>query len=147
MSKTFSQDRYIMFFDETRIPEDMRIQLSGFLEPGMAHHRNMRFDELYEFLPKDASVRVGVYTSEIAPGGATAWHLHNGAGFFLVLQGRITIEFKDTVRHYRAGDAYAEPIGVIHRAVNPETEIPFICVGFVVTPKDRDHVVNVKEPW
>jgi quercetin dioxygenase-like cupin family protein len=90
---------------------------------------------------------VGIYTSEIAPGGTTSWHLHNGAGFFLVLQGRVTIEFKDYTRHYQAGDAYAEPIGVIHRAMNPEPDIPFLCVGFVVTPKDRDHVVNVKEPW
>ena len=135
-----------MLFDEN-IPENLRIQLSGLLGPGMVHNRNMRFDELYEFLPKDASVRVGIYTSEIAPGGQTSWHLHNGAAFFLVLQGRVTIEFKDTKRHYQAGDAYAEPIGVIHRAINPEPEIPFICVGFTVTPKDREPVVNVKEPW
>ncbi len=136
-----------MFLDDPTIPENLRIQLSGFLSSGMAHSRKMRFEELYESLPKDANVRVGIYTSEIAPGGATAWHLHNGAGFFLVLQGRVTIEFQDTTLHYQAGDAYAEPIGVIHRAVNPEPEIPFFCVGFVVTPKDRDHVVNVKEPW
>ena len=136
-----------MLFDETSIPEELRIQLSGFLAPGSAHSRMMRFEDLYESLPKDASVRVGVYTSGIAPGGATAWHYHNGAGFFLVLQGRVRIEFQDTTRNYQAGDAYAEPIGVIHRAVNPEPTIPFLCVGFVVTPKDRDHVVNVKEPW
>ena len=136
-----------MLLDDTNVPENLRLQLSGLLEPGMMHTRRMHFDELYEQLPKDASVRVGVYTSEIAPGGATSWHLHNGAGFFLVLQGRVTIEFKDTTRHYQAGDAYAEPIGVIHRAVNPEPEIPFLCVGFVVTPKDREHVVNIKEPW
>jgi len=135
-----------MPFDEN-IPENLRIQLSGLLDPGTLHNRIMRFDELYESLPKDASVRVGIYTSEIAPRGTTSWHLHNGAAFFLVLQGRVTIEFKDTTRQYRAGDAYAEPIGVIHRASNPESEIPFICVGFTVTPKDRDPVVNVKEPW
>ena len=136
-----------MLFDETSIPENLRIQLSGLLEPGMMHNRVMRFEEIYESFPKDASVRVGIYTSELAPGGETSWHFHNGAGFFLVLQGRVTIEFKDSTRHYQAGDAYTEPIGVIHRAVNPEAEIPFLCIGFVVTPKDRDHVVNVKEPW
>ena len=136
-----------MLFDEANVPENLRVQLSGLLAPGAVHNRVTRFDDLYESLPKDASVRVGIYTSEIAPGGATAWHLHNGAAFFLVLQGRITIEFQDSTRHYQAGDAYAEPIGVIHRAVNPEPDIPFICVGFVVTPKDREHVVNVKEPW
>ena len=132
---------------DENIPENLRIQLSGLLAPGMLHNRVMRFDELYESLPKDSSVRVGIYTSEIAPGGQTSWHLHNGAAFFLVLQGRVTIEFKDTTGHYQAGDAYAEPIGVIHRAINTEPNIPFICVGFTVTPKDRDPVVNVKEPW
>ena len=45
------------------------------------------------------------------------------------------------------GDAYIEPIGVVHRAVNPDPEHSFACVGFVVTPPDREHVVNVKEPW
>ena len=135
-----------MPFDEN-IPENLRVQLTGLLAPGTQHNRVMRFNELYESLPKDASVQVGIYTSEIAPGGQTSWHLHNGAAFFLVLQGRVSIEFKDTTRHYQAGDAYAEPIGVIHRAINPEPEIPFICVGFTVTPKERDAVVNVKEPW
>jgi len=135
-----------MPFDEN-IPENLRIQLSGLLDPGTLHNRIMRFDELYESLPKDASVRVGIYTSEIAPRGTTSWHLHNGAAFFLVLQGRVTIECKDITRHYQAGDAYAEPIGVIHRATNPEPEIPFICIGFTVTPTARDPVVNVKEPW
>jgi quercetin dioxygenase-like cupin family protein len=125
----------------------LHLQLSGLLPPGVMHNRIMRFEELYSALPKDAAVRVGVYTSEIAPGGATAWHFHNGAGFFIVLQGRVRIEFKDTTRSYQAGDAYAEPIGVIHRAVNPDPEHPFACVGFVVTPPDREHVVNVKEPW
>jgi quercetin dioxygenase-like cupin family protein len=133
--------------NETGIPQNLRIQVSGHLEPGMMHNRIMRFEELYELLPKDPTVRVGIYTSEIAPHGETSWHLHNGAGFFLVLQGRVTIEFQDHTCQYQAGDAYAEPIGVIHRAINPDAAIPFLCVGFVVTPKDRDHVVNIKEPW
>src|SRR5216683_7327981 len=58
----------MMLFDESSIPESLRIQLSGFLPPGKSHSRKMRFEEIYESLPKDASVRVGVYTSEIAPG-------------------------------------------------------------------------------
>ena len=136
-----------MSSDETTVPEELRLRIAGLLEPGMLHNRVTRFEELYDLLPKDPTVRVGIYTSELAPGGATAWHLHNGAAFFLVLQGRVTIEFRDHTRQYQAGDAYAEPIGVIHRAINPEPAIPFLCVGFVVTPKDRDPVVNIKEPW
>src|SRR5258708_6463018 len=137
----------MMLFDESSIPESLRIQLSGFLPPGKSHSRKMRFEELYESLPKNPSVREAVNTSEMAPGGAPDCHLPNGAASFLFLQGRGPTEFKETTRHYQAGDAYAEPIGVLHRAVNPEPEIPFYCVGFVVTPKDREHVVNVKEPW
>src|SRR5258708_32860932 len=114
-----------MLFDESSIPESLRIQLSGFLPPGKSHSRKMRFEEIYESLPKDASVRVGVYTSEIAPGWATDWHLHNGAGFFVMLQGRVTIEFKEPLRPYQAGAAYAAPIGVLHRPVNPEPSTPF----------------------
>jgi quercetin dioxygenase-like cupin family protein len=132
-----------MPLDDTAIPEHLRLQIAGLLEPGMLHNRVTRFEQLYDLLPKDPTVRVGIYTSEIAPRGATAWHLHNGAAFFLVLQGRVTIEFQDHTRQYQAGDAYAEPIGVLHRALNPEPEIPFLCVGFVVTPKDREHVVNL----
>src|SRR5260370_36783030 len=112
-----------MQFDESSIPERLRIQLAGFLPPGKSHSRKRRFEEIYESLPKAASVRVGVYTSEIAPGGATDWHLHNGAGFFLVLQGRVTIELKQPTRHYQAGDAYAEQIAVLHQARNPEPTI------------------------
>jgi quercetin dioxygenase-like cupin family protein len=117
------------------IPEKLRIQLSGLLEPGMMHNRVMRFEELYEQLPKDPTVRVGISTSEIAPGGATSWHLHNGAGFFLVLQGRVTIEFRDHTRQYQAGDAYAEPIGVIHRAINPEAETRFSVLALWLRPR------------
>jgi len=127
--------------------EPLALQFTGLLEPGVMHSRVMRLEELYNALPKDAAVRMGVYTSEIAPGGSTSWHFHNGAGFFLVTQGRVRVEFKNTTRSYQAGDAYIEPIGVIHRAVNPDPEHSFACVGFVVTPPDREHVVNVKEPW
>jgi quercetin dioxygenase-like cupin family protein len=133
--------------DDTVVPDHLRLQIAGLLEPGMLHNRVTRLEELYDLLPKDPTVRVGIYTSEIAPQGKTTWHLHNGAAFFLVLQGRVTIEFQDHTREYQAGDAYVVPIGVIHRARNPEPEVPFLCVGFAVTSKDRDPVVNVKEPW
>jgi hypothetical protein len=74
-----------MLFDETSIPENLRIQLSGLLSPGMMHNRVMRFEELYESLPKDASVRVGIYTSEIAPGGETSWHFRKALGLRTLL--------------------------------------------------------------
>jgi quercetin dioxygenase-like cupin family protein len=136
-----------MVQEQTAIEGVARLRIEGMCGPGEQHHRDVRFEELYEQMPRDPSVRVGVYTAEIVGGGKTAWHLHNGAGFFVVLQGSIDIEFEDEVRHYEAGDAYSEPIGKVHRAVNPDPEASFLCVGFVVTPPDRPHVVNVREPW
>src|SRR5215469_9047023 len=120
-----------MSLDDAASSEHLRLQIAGLLEPGMLHNRVTRFEQLYDLLPKDPSVRVAIYTSEIAPRGATAWHLHNGAAFFLVLQGRVTIEFQDHTRQYQTGDAYAEPIGVQKQKLNTKPEIPFLCVGFV----------------
>jgi quercetin dioxygenase-like cupin family protein len=123
------------------------LQLTGHVEPGKQYNRHLRYDQFYALLPRDPNVRVQIYTAEIVPGGYTDWHLHNGPAFFLVLQGRITIEFQETVRQYTVGDAYVEPIGVIHRAHNPDPATPFLCVGFALTPPDREPVVNMKQPW
>jgi quercetin dioxygenase-like cupin family protein len=123
------------------------LAMTGFVEPGHQHNRRMLYDQLYGLLPRDPNVRVQIYTSEILPGGYTDWHVHNGPAFFLVLQGQLTVEFQEGVRHYTAGDTYVEPIGVIHRAHNPDPTTSFICVGFVLTPPDREPVVNIKQPW
>jgi hypothetical protein len=45
------------------------------------------FDQLYSSIPKDPEARVQVYTAEIVPKGWTNFHCHNGATFFLALQG------------------------------------------------------------
>lgn len=129
------------------IPSDLILQLSGFVDAENPYHRNILFDELYDRLPKDPAVRVRVYTGEVGPGVATDWHIHNGASFFLVVQGRVRLEYRDSDVEYRAGDVFTEPIGQLHRAVNPDDTVPMVAFGFQATSPDREHVVNVARPW
>jgi quercetin dioxygenase-like cupin family protein len=135
--------------DETREPHvaQQMLPLTGFVAPGHQHSQRVLYDQLYGLLPRDPTVRVQMYTSELLPGGCTDWHVHNGPAFFLVLQGRLTVEFQEGVRHYTVGDTYVEPIGVVHRAHNPDSTTSFICVGFTLTPPDREPVINIKQPW
>ena len=87
--------------------------------------------------------------AEIAPGGYTNWHCHNGATFFIALQGIFEAEFEEGVLvKAKAGDVYSEPIGKFHRGHNPHPTVPYLCIGVCITPPDRDHVTNVSErPW
>jgi quercetin dioxygenase-like cupin family protein len=126
--------------------DELRIPITGLCKEGEGIHREMYFDELYRRLPKDPEVRVNVYTAEMLPGGVTDWHFHNGASLFLVLQGRVRIEFKDESFTYGPGDVIDEPIGAVHRAVNPEEDTIYACVGFAVTPPDRPFMVSVEGP-
>ncbi|HEY2319603.1 MAG TPA: cupin domain-containing protein [Solirubrobacteraceae bacterium] len=128
-------------------PPVARLTLSGFLSPGEPHHRKVLYEEVYRLLPKEPDARVCVYAWEIGPGRHTAWHIHNGAAFMLVTEGRIAIEFQDENKSYTAGDVYPEPIGVVHRAINPDPGNSVCGVAFIATPADREHVVNINEPW
>jgi quercetin dioxygenase-like cupin family protein len=105
------------------------------------------FDRLFEWMPKDPSVKVQIYNAETAPGGYTNWHCHNGATFFVALEGIFEAEFEEGMLvKARAGDVYSEPIGKFHRGHNPHPTMPYLCIAFCVTPPDRDHVTNVDAP-
>ena len=53
------------------------------------------------------------------PGQETAWHTHGVPLAGLILEGELTVEYKDKgSRTYRAGEAVAEAIGVPHRGRN-----------------------------
>ena len=60
----------------------------GWCRPGQGFHRNLLFDAMYASLPRDPQVKVQIYNPEIVPGGWTNWHCHNGAAFFVALQGQ-----------------------------------------------------------
>ena len=124
--------------------KSLKLALSGYLKPGQDLHRNVLFDALYASIPRDPTVQVQIYNAEIRPGGYTNWHLHNGATFFVALQGMFEAEFEEGVLvRARAGDVYSEPIGKIHRGHNPHPELAYLCIGFCLTAPDRDHVTNV----
>ena len=62
---------------------ELKLQLDGFLKPGEQHKRNVLLETVYGSLPKDPDVDVLVFSAELAPGGYTNWHCHNGATFFV----------------------------------------------------------------
>jgi quercetin dioxygenase-like cupin family protein len=135
---TFRPDQY----------KDLRLQLDGYLKPGEQLYRNVLFDHLYTSLPKDPAVKVQIYNAEIAPGGFTNWHCHNGATFFVALQGLFEAQFAEPgiLVTAKAGEVYSEPIAKFHRGHNPHPELPYLCIGFCVTAPDRDHVTNITQP-
>ncbi|MEO8256966.1 MAG: Clp protease N-terminal domain-containing protein [Acidobacteriota bacterium] len=128
---------------------DLTLKLSGYTDAEHQLFRNVLLDRVDASLPKEPQAKVQIYNAEIAPGGYTNWHCHNGATFFIALQGRFEAEFEQGLLiTARAGDVYSEPIGAFHRGHNPHPDIPYLCIGVCITPPDREHVTNVDQrPW
>jgi quercetin dioxygenase-like cupin family protein len=125
---------------------ELTLRLDGYLKPGQGLHRNILFEQLVS-LPSDPQVAVQIYNAEIAPLGSTNWHCHNGATFFIALQGVFEAHFENgTVLKAKAGDVYSEPMAEFHRGFNPHPELPYLCIGVCVTSPDRPHVTNRPEP-
>ena len=114
--------------------KDLKLKLDGMVPPG----HNLLFDALYSSLPRDPQVKVQIYNAEIVPGGYTNWHCHNGAAFFVALQGLFEAHFQEGVLvKAKAGECYSEPIAKFHRGV-----------GVCFTSPDREHVTNsLERPW
>ncbi len=122
----------------------LRLALSGTVPDGKQAHRNSLFDGLYASFPRDPQARVWIYSFEFLPGAYTDPHLHNGATFFVLLQGEFEAHFDDgTVLRAKAGDVYSEPIGKIHRGHNPRRDMAALGLSFSVTSPDREHITNV----
>ena len=93
-------------------------------------------------------MKVQIYNAEIVPGGYTNWHCHNGAAFFVALQGIFEAEFQEGILiRAKAGDVYSEPIAKFHRGHNPHPDLPYLCIAICLTSPDREHVTNVEKPW
>jgi quercetin dioxygenase-like cupin family protein len=129
--------------------KDLKLKLDGLVPAGRGFFRNMLFDQLYASIPKDPNINVQIYNAEIVPGGFTNWHCHNGATFFVALQGLFEAHFEEGVLvQAKAGDVYSEPIAKFHRGHNPHPELSYLCIGICLTAPDRDHVTNCLErPW
>jgi len=126
--------------------DSLRLRLTSLVPPGGRHLRQVLFDQIERRLPRDPEARVNVNLSELAPGQAADWHVHNGPVWFLVVQSIVSLEYQDHVEHHRSGEVYTEPIGVVHRARNPHDELAAAFVGFWVTAADRPHLAAVAEP-
>jgi quercetin dioxygenase-like cupin family protein len=128
---------------------DLKLKLDGLVQAGHGFFRNMLFDQLYASIPKDLNIKVQIYNAEIVPGGYTNWHCHNGATFFIALQGEFEAHFEEGILvKAKAGDVYSEPIAKFHRGHNPHPTLSYLCIGMCLTAPDRDHVTDsIARPW
>jgi quercetin dioxygenase-like cupin family protein len=137
----------------TALPLDdyaaLKLKLDGIVPAGREFYRNLLFDQLYASVPKDPQIKVQIYNVELVPGGYTNWHCHNGATFFVALQGIFEAHFEEgTLVKAKAGDVYSEPIAKFHRGHNPHPDLPYLCIGICLTAPDREHVTNANaRPW
>ncbi|MGH8916143.1 MAG: cupin domain-containing protein [Acidimicrobiia bacterium] len=127
-------------------PDELSLKLTGIVPEGGAHIRQVLLDEIETRLPRDAEARTNIQLSELSPGRTASWHIHNGIVYFVILRGMVTLQYEGRSEHYTAGDVYTEPIGVVHRAVNPHADIAAALIGFWVTAVDRPHVTEVGAP-
>ena len=127
---------------------NFKLQIEGLLGEDEKFKRFVLFDQLYASLPRDPEARIQLYHYEIAPGGFTNWHCHNGATFFMVLQGEFEAHFEEGVLvRAKAGDVYSEPIGLMHRGHNPRSDIANIGIGISLTSPDREPVTSALQPF
>ena len=126
-------------------PDDykgLKLKLDGLVPPGHGFHRNLLLDTLYTSLPRDPQVKVQIYNAEIVPGGYTNWHCHNGAAFFVALQGLFEAHFQEGVLvKAKAGECYSEPIAKFHRGHNPHPDLPYLCVSLCFLTRPQ-HMAN-----
>ncbi len=127
-------------------PETLALQMTGLLPEDGSHVRQVLFDEIESRLPRDSEARINIQLSELNPGRTASWHVHNGIVYFILHRGMVSLQYEGRTEHFAAGDVYTEPIGVVHRALNPHPEIPAALIGFWVTPAERPHITEVPAP-
>jgi quercetin dioxygenase-like cupin family protein len=73
---------------------------------------------VYQSYPHDAP-QLTVVRISIPPRTTLNWHQHPSPNAAYVLSGELTLEKKDgTSRHFKAGDAIAETVDVVHRGIS-----------------------------
>jgi quercetin dioxygenase-like cupin family protein len=127
-------------------PESLALKIKGIVPEGGSHIRQVLLDEIEARLPRGPDARINIQLSELNPGRTASWHVHNGVVYFVLLRGIITLQYEGLSEHYSAGDVYTEPIGVVHRALNPHPVIPASLIGFWVTAADRPHITETGDP-
>ena len=127
-------------------PATLSLRTTGLLTEDASHVRQVLLDEIETRLPRDPKTRINVQLSELNPGRTASWHLHNGVVYFVLLRGLVSLQYEGHTEHYSAGEVYTEPIGVVHRALNPHHDIPASLIGFWVTAADRPHLTQTGGP-
>lgn len=127
-------------------PATLALQTTGLVPDGGRHIRQVLLDQVEARLPRDPEARINIQLSELNPGQTASWHIHNGVVYFVLLRGIITLQYEGKSEHYSAGEVYTEPIGVVHRALNPHPDIAASLVGFWITAADRPHISETGEP-
>jgi quercetin dioxygenase-like cupin family protein len=127
-------------------PNTLALQITDLVPEGGSHVRQVLHDEIEARLPRESVTRINIQLSELNPGKTATWHIHNGVVYFVLLRGLVTLQYEGRSEHYSPGQVYTEPIGVVHRALNPHPTIAASLVGFWVTPVDRPHITETDEP-
>lgn len=77
--------------------------------------------------------------------GDFVWHSHPDTDdFFLVLAGRLTIEFRDGAVRLGPGDLYVVPKGIEHRTV-AEEEVHMLLIEPAGTPNTGDEATAARK--
>ena len=83
---------------------------------------------------------------EIPPGAETGWHTHPYPAYAYVLSGELTVDFEGgKSKAYKAGDAMAEAVKVLHRGRNIGSE-PVKLVMFVTGEKGLPFTLKAPQP-
>jgi quercetin dioxygenase-like cupin family protein len=92
--------------------------------------------------PEVANPEVTSIEVTIPPGAETGWHRHPVPGYAYVLSGSLTLEVEGVAtRTLRAGEAYAELVGVRHNGKNSGND-PVKLIAFFTGEKGMPFTVR-----
>jgi len=96
--------------------------------------------------PTQGEAEVSGLVVELPPGGETGWHHHTVPCFAYILSGEIAVTQKDgPTRTFRAGDAFAELVGLEHNGRTVGTT-PVRLVFFAAGVKGQPFTVKTAAP-
>lgn len=96
--------------------------------------------------PAGAPAEVTTVLVELAPGRQTNWHIHPVPCFAYMLEGEITVETDaGEKKTFKAGDAVAEAINVLHNGTNPGSK-PARLVLFVIGTAGQSFATRASAP-
>ncbi|MCM2274229.1 MAG: cupin domain-containing protein [Candidatus Didemnitutus sp.] len=96
--------------------------------------------------PVHAPAEITGVLVEIAPGQQTNWHQHPVPCVAYMLEGEVQVELPDgTVKTFRAGDAFAEVVQLLHNGRNPGPK-PAKLVMFALGTVGQPYAVKAEAP-